>query len=349
MTSTGQLAVKVDDKSLWLSENLPFVVRDASLSVVGRGRTGEPAMTLPTGIYSVEAVTPRGRTMQELVRVSPEAPAEVLVTEDSGREAGDPAGADGADGEGMRGAVEVALTGTSACQLLTQDAGGWTFGPDQTLTAVPTATFTVDGREWIASLPLNPQGRKEDEATCRVELDLSTSLPRLGVRFTSQRRVGRAVDGLLRHHEVMAGAELLDDAAELLLGKYQDPAAATLGGLTLHRYGRLRERQSWIENLARDFAWIPDGRILLAALLRYDADPAEQVRGLGLLIDATEARPLYTDGLALATDLLRRWPEGLDTDRAAERKERLERLAAYSCVTDWDSVPLVTGREDQWT
>jgi hypothetical protein len=50
--------------------------------------------------------------------------------------------------------------------------------------------------------------------------------------------------------------------------------------------------------------------------------------------------------MALATDLLRRWP---DADRTDGRAERLERLAAYACVTDWDSVPLVTGREDQWT
>ena len=179
-----------------------------------------------------------------------------------------------------------------------------------------------------------------------MEIDLQTAVPRLRVRFTSQRRVGRAVDGLLRHDEVMAGAELLDEAAGLLLDKYADPAAATLGGLTLHRFGRLSQRQDWIENLARDFAWIPDGRILCAALLMYDAAPAEQARGLGLLLDATTSRPLYTDGLALGTDLLRRWP---GTDRADERTERLQGLAAYSCVTDWDSVALVTGREDQWS
>ena len=84
-----------------------------------------------------------------------------------------------------------------------------------------------------------------------------------------------------------------------------------------------------------------------------DSDDTERARGLGLLLDATEARPLYTDGMSLATDLLRRWPvaEGADgaDGRAGERTERLERLAAYSCVTDWDSVALVTGREDQWT
>jgi hypothetical protein len=335
----GLLRVLVDDNSAWLSSNLPFVVRDASLTVVARGKAGEPALSLPVGLYSVEAVTPRGRAMQELVRVDPDAEADVVVTDESGSDRYDDEAA------GMRGAAEAELAETSGCQLLVEDASGWTFGPDQVLTAVPTATFRVGEREWTASLPLNPQGRNDDEATCRVELDVSGGQTRLGVRFTSQRRVGRALDGLLRHNEVMVGGELLDEAAELLLGKYLDPAAATLGGLTLHRFGRLRERQRWVDNLARDFPWIPDGRILSAALLMNSTGSDEQA-GLDLLLAAAEARPLYTDGLALATDLLRRWP---GTDRAAERTKRLEHLAAYSCVTDWDSVPLVTGREDQWS
>jgi hypothetical protein len=338
------LNVAVDDRSYWLSQNLPFVVRDSALTVVGRGRAGGPAMPLPAGLYSVEAITPRGRAMSQLVRVDPAATAEVVVTEDSRRE-GDGLDADD-EGSGLRGAAEVELTGTTACRLTVEDPSGWTFEPDQVLGEVPTASFRVDGRDWIVSLPLNPQGRKPDEATCRVELDTGSATPRLRIRFTSQRRVGRTVDGLLRHHEVMAGAELLDDAAALLLHKYADPAAAALGGLTLHRFGRLRERQDWVENLARDFAWIPDGRILCAALLMGDEDAAERRRGLGLLVDATAARPLYTDGLALGSDLLRRWP---DDERGDERRQRLESLAAYSCVADRDSVALVTGREDQWT
>jgi hypothetical protein len=340
MTESGLLRVRVDNRSNWLSNNLPFVVRDAGLTVVRRGRAGEPGMSLPVGLYSVEAITPRGRAVQELIRVDPVTPADVVITEESGRTVDD-----GFE-SGVGDAVEAEVTGTSACTVLDEDPDGWTLGPDGVLTSVPTVSFRVGDREYIASLPLNPQGRDVDEATCRVELDLSGAQPRIGVRFTSQRRVGRTIDGLLRHNEVMVGAELLDHAAELLLGKYRDPAAATLGGLTLHRFGRLRERQGWIENLARDFGWIPDGQILLAALLMYDVDTRERARGLDLLVGATEGRPLYTDGLALATDLLRRWP---DTERGAERTERIERLAAYSCVTDWDSVPLVTGREDQWS
>ena len=247
----------------------------------------------------------------------------------------------------MRGAVEATLTGTTACALLTQDAGGWTFGPDQVLTAVPTATFRLDGRDWTASLPLNPQGRKEDEATCRVELDLTASLPRLGVRFTEQRRVGRAVDGMLRHHEVMAGAELLDQAASLLLAKYSDPASAALGGLTLHRYGRLRERQDWIENLARDFAWIPDGRILLAALLMNDHDDPRTGPRPGAAAGRDRGPAAlhrrHGPGHRPAAPLAGRRPQGRAraNGSSAWRRTRASPTGTRS--------PLVTGREDQWS
>jgi len=148
---TGLLRVSVDDKSRWLSQHLPFVVRDSGLSVVGRGRAGDPSMALPVGLYSVEAITPRGRMMNELVRIDPAAPAEVVVTEDSGSEGG---GYADAAGPGLRGASEIELTGTTACRLVVEDPSGWTFEPDQVLARVPTAAFRVDGRDWLVSLPL---------------------------------------------------------------------------------------------------------------------------------------------------------------------------------------------------
>ena len=60
------------------------------------------------------------------------------------------------------------------------------------------------------------------------------------MRFSKHRRVSRMLDGVLRHHTV-AAAGLLDEAAGLLLYKYDDPPAAALGGLTLFRFGRLRQ------------------------------------------------------------------------------------------------------------
>lgn len=116
-----------------------------------------------------------------------------------------------------------------------------------------------------------------------------------------------------------------------------DPPGAALGGYILHQAGQLQEKQGWVENLARDFQWLPDGRILLAALLRRDSSSAEQNRGLGLLLSATENRPLFTDGLSLGMELLRRWP---DEASRGQRFERLDYLAGLSAGTDWGAFNL---------
>ena len=50
-------------------------------------------------------------------------------------------------------------------------------------------------------------------------------------------------------------------------------------------------------------------------------------------------RPLYTDGLSLASDLLRRWP---DTESSEARVQRLSFLSDFSCAARWDDVMLTT-------
>jgi hypothetical protein len=195
---------------------------------------------------------------------------------------------------------------------------------------------------WEVSLPLNPEGAEPVLRQCRVRVETTAVVPRLEVGFGDRRRVCRMLVGMLRAHGVAGGAEMLDTAAGLLLSKYSDPAAAALGGLTLHRFGRLQERQSWVENLSRDFGWLPDGRILCAALLQRDEDPTERARGLALLLDATAVRPLYTDGLSLGSELLRRWP---GEDAMTLRTQRLTGLAVFSAGADWESVALTTRAE----
>ena len=103
---------------------------------------------------------------------------------------------------------------------------------------------------------------------------------------------------MLHENGVAGGTELLDTAAGLLLTKYSDPVAAALGGLTLHRFGRLQERQSWVENLSRDFGWLRDGRILCAALLQKDEDAAERDRGLNLLFSHEGSAGLHRRAVA---------------------------------------------------
>jgi len=133
------------------------------------------------------------------------------------------------------------------------------------------------------------------------------------------------------------GARLLDQASRLLADKYEDPAAATLGGLTLHRLGHLTERADWVENLARDFPWLPDGQVLLAALLLEHADRDELNRGLQLLLAASQRRPMYTDGISLMMELLRRWP---DEGSEPSRRARLQGLAGTTKDLDWNAVSL---------
>jgi len=344
-TTPGRLVVRVEDHSYFLSTTLPFVVRDARLAVVRRGVTGPAQLELPAGLYCVEAITPRGRAMRELVPVVSGERSEVVVTADSGREPREASEEDDLDYDlGPGPSAQVDLLDTQGCSGV-RHGPEWDFEPEALLSSVPTATFRVGEATWIVSLPLNPVSRRPEESGCSVEIEPEHSSSWLQIRFAAKRRVGRTVDGLLRHHETMAGTSLLDEAAELLLHKYSDPAAAALGGLTLHRLGRLRERQGWVENLARDFPWIPDGRILLAGLLLEGRDEAELSRGLELLLAAAADRPLYTDGLSLASELLRRWPGEL---RADERAARLESLAAYSCVADWDAVALTTRADESW-
>jgi hypothetical protein len=46
---------------------------------------------------------------------------------------------------------------------------------------------------------------------------------------------------------------------------------------------------------------------------------------------------MYTDGLSLAMELLRRWP---DEESLPARTDRLASLARYSAYADWDSINL---------
>jgi hypothetical protein len=341
MAGLGQLHVRVENNSYFLSQNLPYVIRDASMAFVAQGTVGEKGMEdLPEGYYSVEVITPSGAPHTELVHVQADTTVEVVIDGED-----DP---DDTVHEERRGPAapptreeqfRPRLVETTFCTAR-ENKSGWTFSPYENLAGVPTAQFSSDGdHDWVVSLPLNPQGREQELREARVSFERISGRPtRPVVRFSKHRRVSRMVDGVLRHNTV-AAAGLLDEAAGLLLYKYDDPPAAALGGLTLFRYGRLRERQDWIENLARDFAWLPDGQILCAALLMDDDDQKERDRGLKLLLSATPQRPLYSDGLSLASDLLRRWP---DTRSNEARAQRLSFLSAFSCVTRWDEVMLTT-------
>lgn len=335
MNGPGYLDVRLKNPSVFLSTNLPYVVRDARHAVVHRGTVGfrEPT-PLPAGLYSVALVTATGQQVVDLVQVSPGATTSWVVPHDDAGETGPE------DVQLPANAVRVmAATG---CTVVDDDGGGWTFVPAHDLDSVPTVVLDVAGRVVHVSLPLNPAATAPGLSACTVAVATTSAGPRLRVSFAEGRRVSRMVDGLLRNSAIASGLDVLDAATELLLHKYSDPPGAALGGLTLHRLGRLPERRAWVENLARDFAWLPDGRVLLAALLLRDPAEAERQRGLSMLLDATTKRPLYTDGLSLAMDLLRHWPDPPSHDL---RRARLGALSEFSSHADWSSVPLIVDVE----
>jgi hypothetical protein len=191
----------------------------------------------------------------------------------------------------------------------------------------------------VMSVPLNPSGKSDEERKCVLRSVDEGGAARLRMAFGPGRTISRAVEGLMRHRTAGEAGYMFDQAAHLLLHKYSDPAGATLGALALHSMGRLGERDSWVQNLADDFPWIPDGQIVHAALLAHSHDSKARLNGLTRLVNACRRRPMYTDGLSLGMELLRHWPDDAMED---ERHKCLEGLADLAAYADWHSLNLTT-------
>jgi hypothetical protein len=331
----GWLHVEVDAGSGFLRYNLPVVVRDAHGAVVQRVTSGSTLM-LPEGLYSVAAVTPDGERAVKHAHIG--GAETTSVTFEASEAAIEPTVPAGTFNFDLGGAYKpyVSVESAAGCSVAAEDATGWVFVPVDHLDSVPSAVFRVGNRHVLMSLPLNPTGSYPLNS-CRVDVVTTGSRTGLRMSFPPERRVTRLVDGLVRHGEIAAGIDVLQQATDLLSMKYSDPPGAVLGGLTLNRMGLLRTRSAWIENLARDFAWLTDGPVLLASLLRHDPSPEERERGLRLLMAAASRPPMYTDGLSLLVELLRRWP---DEASKSQRHDILDKLADYSAYADWDAVNL---------
>lgn len=219
---------------------------------------------------------------------------------------------------------------------------GWEFQPKGAMRSVATALFEFGGAQWRVSLPLNP-GWNEDSG-CVVaplaELPRATQLRTAPVRagFSPRREIAATLEGRLLHNTEASEPGLLEEATHLLKGKYRDPTAAALGGLVLHRLGGLRSSTGWLENLSRDFPWLPDGRILLAGVLSESREKSDNQRALKLLLEASRHRPLFTDALALALDILTRWPGKV----TPARRTASGALSALAARADWSSICLAT-------
>lgn len=346
----GQLSVEIASESYLLRSNLPIEVRDSGNRVVGQGQ-GSMTVGVRPGIYSIRATLPNGQRADELVEVRGPEGLEFRFGSDS--DAGTPPPI--ADALGPQRSLTAYLgtsPGDEPSELVTLSQtrqaivreldGGWLFEPRSALVDVPYAVFTTGTRTITTSLPINPVGGFPLDS-CIVVPVADDRAARLDVRFVRQRMVASNLEGQLRSGAYADPTSFLDAAVELLYNKYQDPTAAALGGLTLHRLGRLRERVSWVANLARDFDWLADGRILEIALHASDEDAAERARWLAKLIEVARMRPMFADGYALLLDLLRRWPDGTGADlRASALADVTSRIVGV----DWSATALIEYRAD---
>jgi len=345
---TGKLSVQLKSESYFLDSNLPFEVRDAHHRLVEK-YTGGNSMQLPAGLYTVEAVLPDGGRESQVVQVEADGESTLTFSAEPplpAKQYMSRSVSGGASrGSRTRGFEQLSshtlqLQDVNECELAEEGSDGWLFVPiSGTPQSTPWARFSVGmHHRVVVSLPLNPCGGFPDNS-CTVQAFATRDEVTFKTSFHTERHVATAIQGMLLSGGIVRGANVIAEASDLLLGKYQDPSAAALGGLTLHRLGHLQKRQGWVENLAQDFQWIPDARVLLASLLADDDDPAERERGYRKLIEASRLRPLYTDGLSLLLETLRRWP---DPDRATwdERRERLEAISSLASRIDWNALSL---------
>lgn len=341
--SEGTLKVTFEGPSYFLGQNLPVEIRDAGNHLVERVK-GPVDKSLPVGLYVVEATLPGGKVHSEVVEVVADVATTVVLDRDLGDdvEAAVPAGGPSLISSGPDNEPPAVLLDYRACVPRDQRGAKWTFEPEGEPTQAPWASFAIAGTTVTASLPLNPAGEPE-KTGCSVRFVRRGDRTRVDVGFVAKRRVASTLEGLVKSGDVRSTAALFSNAEDVLFAKYRDPSAAALGALTLHRIGRLGERTDWVENLARDFRWVADGRIVLAALLANRTEEAERSRGLKELLAVAPVRPLFGDGLALLMQLLRSWPDESSSD---ERRAALAALPVDPSTVDWDAMTLTTYDED---
>lgn len=363
-TRQGRLEIVLPFDSPVLCRSLPIEVRNQHHAIVATLR-GERSIKLPEGLYSITAVLDTGQRVTRPVHVkfgettrvsfrSEDPPAErqctslVLPSQ-----------------EGASAFVSTLFSDRPAdeatlADLLQppQDASGGHAGTRRIWVAAASPNLSLsqsddehmihvrlegDSRAcWLLvgsptgvlyrSLPLSSDPTCA-ECTLAVRVGPSGKLE-VKVAMAPDRRVGRALHGLIETGKLGLGVDLAKEAIKLVAGNHADPISAAYSGLLLQRSGLLEDHAEQVEKLARDFPWIPDGRILHAALLSRGRRLAQVRRGHELLLEATRSSPLFSDAFSLALALLRRWP---DEAGEAERRTRLEALTGTIAHFDFTS------------
>jgi hypothetical protein len=214
----------------------------------------------------------------------------------------------------------------------------WVFIPqNRTPASMPVARLNVMGQELSVSLPVNPRGLGMDGLSACVMTFISHSYG-IDVRagFHPERRVSAAIQNMVDNgqfaHATMAAEQTAED---MLRSKYEDPVGAALGAIIMYRAGTLSKRSPWLKNLARDFSWLADGKILLASLPQV----TNETEAASMLLEASQQRPLFTESFSLLLDALRFWSSDHRQDEIAQA---LQKVAIKAKQVEWSALTLTT-------
>jgi hypothetical protein len=362
----GTIQVNLESDSVFFNHNVPIEIRDSQMRLVqqsGRDRQ----FKLPVGLYQVSAVLEDGHKHNELVQVKADAPTQVVLRapdiSEAPRQA--PVKARGVaqtsamayqrprftkrseaylvSGDDQAPDQPAQFIEAEGASLLRETRSMWIFECASSLTSVASAVFQIGDRTTTISLPISPEVYTPSGA-CAVRIEENRTGSHAHAWIAPQRTVANAMQNMLSSGYVVEAAGVADEAIDLLRGKYEDPTGAVLGALILHKTGRLRRWQGWVKNLAMDFDWLPDGKVMLATML-YD-DPATQDEAMELAFAASKQRMLFSENLSLLLDLLRRFP---GKTYRSERTEAIKSLATMSPYIDWESICLSYYKPEETT
>jgi hypothetical protein len=359
MTKLGTLSVELKSNSGYLGSNLPIEVRDSHMRLIQGDRSARQ-FDLPAGLYEVSAILDDGRRHIQVVQIKagentpvefgfgqqltePESTLQVEPTESLYERSRYTLKMDSLTDtprEFVKG-LSTQLLDLDGASLVSESPGLWVFECVSDLDRVPTALIQVENHRKRISLPISQEGGFPLNS-CAVRVVQTRSGSHVDAWISTERTTANALQNTLASGYVLQAADVAREAVNLLLYKYSDPAGAALGALILYKVGRMETRIDWLENLAGDFDWLPDGKVMLANLLVRDEHHRD--RAFELAIKASSQRMLYTENYSLLLDLLRRWPS--DHYQAA-RQEAVNKMAVMTSDLDWESICLCQTVEDE--
>jgi hypothetical protein len=341
---TGEVRIVVRSNSYQLGRSIPLEIRDARLTLVKRTTSGDTVSLLP-GPYHLSAVLEDGQDHGQSFKVEAGRKLELSVglPDDLLDTPGQRRGA-WASSIRMRGARRVRGVPVGVlrfkspelhyAEVVDENESGWLLRGQSSArpNSVPYATVESGGVITTISLPLTPS-RTETPNTCVLRIAEGLGTSHISAWMGDDRIVANALQNMVDRGQLSSASEVSDQARDLFQDKYADPSAAALGALVLKKVNRLAPLEDWLENLSRDFSWMPDGTILLAASLfeRRENMPT----ALSMMLKASRQRPLFTESYSILLDLLRRWP--IENDRQ-KCETALETLASVASHVDWSSM-----------